>query len=374
MTVSSASATVIDACDGCLRRTDLLAGVAARLDIEWRRRRNRARVLALPDAVLLELDPSAGILRRYESFRPAAARAAVTAAGLSALCRCGSRYPDRLRELEDPPAVVHVAGGLCALYEPDSVGIVGARRATAYGLEVSRELGRALSTVGVPVISGLALGVDSAAHAGAVEGTAAPVAVLAGGADVPYPARMRTLHARVVRRGCVISELPPGFGAHRWCFVARNRLIAALSAVTVVVEAAERSGSLTTADFAAQLGRTVGAVPGPVTSPLSAGTNALIESGAALIRDARDVVEHLSMAPAPEQPPDVSGAEVELGELARRVLAGIEAGDDTLSALAPVGEDAGRVLGALTELELAGLVRRHFGGRYVRVPAVARGL
>lgn len=358
---------MVDACDACLRRTDLLAGIAARLDIEWRRRRSRARVLALPDEVLLELDPTGEALRRHEAFDPAAAQAALQQSGLSALCRCGSRYPDRLRELEDPPAVLHVAGRIAALYDPESVGVVGARRATAYGLEVARSLGRSLSAAGVPVVSGLALGVDSAAHAGAVEGAAAPVAVLAGGADVPYPARMRTLYARVVRSGCAVSELPPGFGAHRWCFVARNRIIAALSAVTVVVEAAERSGSLTTADFAAQMGRTVGAVPGPVTSPLSAGTNGLIESGAALIRDAGDVVEHLSGVLLVEPVGVTSPPRPELDPIQRRVLERVAGGRDTLARLVTTTDDPREVLAALTALELAGQVRRCFGGRYVPI-------
>lgn len=354
----------VDACDACLRRTALIAGIAGRLDVEWRRRRGLARVLALPDDVLLELDPTRAAAERHHRFNPTRARDAVIAAGLSAVCRCSARYPDRLRELEDPPAVLHVAGSPSALYEIDSVALVGARRATSYGLEVARGLGRGLARAGVPVVSGLALGVDAAAHSGAVEAGAAPVAVLAGSADVPYPARMRSLYGSVVSRGCVVSEMPPVFGAHRWCFVARNRIIAALSGVTVVVEAAIRSGSLSTADFAGQLGRTVAAVPGPVTSPMSAGTNALLAEGAALVRDGRDVVELLSSETRWEE-----GDAVEVGALEprlRRVLAEVESGRGTLGELTHLGVDPQTLLAALTELELTGLVTRHFGGRYVR--------
>ena len=189
---------------------------------------------------------------------------------------------------------MHVAGRAEALETEPAVAIVGARRGTAYGLEVARGFGGALTAAGVSVVSGLAIGVDSAAHVGALERPgAAPVAVLAGGADVPYPASKRRLHAAVAARGCVVSELPPGFNAYRWCFVARNRLIAGLADLTVVVEATERSGSLTTADFAEQLGRPVGAVPGPVTSRFSSGTNLLLAAGAAVVRDARDVLDHL---------------------------------------------------------------------------------
>ncbi len=354
----------VDACDACLRRTALIAGIAGRLDVEWRRRRGMARVLALPDDVLLELDPTGAAHQRHRRFDAPRARDAIIAAGLSALCRCSARYPDRLRELDDPPAVLHVAGAPSALYESDSVALVGARRATPYGLEVAGGLGRGLARAGVPVVSGLALGVDAAAHAGAIEGSAAPVAVLAGSADVPYPARMRGLYGQVVSNGSVVSEMPPGFAAHRWCFVARNRIIAALSSVTVVVEAAIRSGSLSTADFAAQLGRTVAAVPGPVTSPLSAGTNALLAEGAVLVRDGRDIVEQLASEPrwVDADPAEVAGLEPRL----RRVLAEVESGHGTLADLAHLGVDPQTLLAALTELELTGLVTRHFGGRYAR--------
>ena len=365
MTGSAPASPSVDACDRCLRRTDLLAAIAGRLDVEWRRRRGLAAVLALSDEVLLSLDASGAAHRRYRSFSAGRARTAVEVAGLSALCRCSARYPDRLRDLGDPPAVIHVAGHVGALYDFDSVGLVGARRATAYGLEVARRLGRGLSAAGVPVVSGLALGVDAAAHAGAVEGRAAAVAVLAGGADVPYPARMRALYARIAERGCVVSEMPPGFVARRWCFVARNRIIAAGSAMTVVVEAAVRSGSLSTADFAAQLGRTVAAVPGPVTSPLSAGANALIAEGAVLVRDGRDVLDHLPAAGSVHWP-DGDDALRDLGPRQRGVLAAIESGRDPLAEASAAGGDCSEVLAALTELELAGLVVRDFGGDYVR--------
>lgn len=354
----------VDACERCLRRTDLLAAVAGHLEVEWRRRSGVAAVLSVPDEVLLALDASGSASRRYRSFSPMRARAAVDAAGLIALCRCSARYPDRLRDLADPPAVIHVAGNVGALYEADAVGIVGARRATAYGLEVARRLGRGLTVAGIPVFSGMALGVDAAAHGGAVEGRGAPVAVLAGGADVPYPARMRSLHAQVARLGCVISEMPPGFRARRWCFVARNRIIAAGSAITVVVEAAVRSGSLSTADFAAQLGRTVAAVPGPVTSALSAGTNALIAEGAVLVRDGRDVLDHLSSAGAVVWP-DGEQLVRDLPPRLRAVLAAVEAGRDPLLASVRAA-DCADVLAALTELELAGLVVRNFDGGYAR--------
>jgi DNA processing protein len=246
------------------------------------------------------------------------------------------------------------------------VAIVGARRATPYGLEVSRSLGRGLTSAGLPVVSGMALGIDSAAHAGALEApaAAAPVAVLAGGAETPYPARMRGLHARLIEAGAVVSEMPPGFTAHRWCFPARNRIIAALSTITIVVEAATKSGSLITADLATDLGRVIAAVPGPVTSRYSAGANELLHAGAAVIRDPRDVLDLAFGADAPPLPPPAPVTPLDPAQ--RRVLDAVERGDGTLAELASTMDEAQAASRTLSELELLGLVRRGFGGRYVR--------
>jgi DNA processing protein len=353
----------VNACDDCLRRTDLIAALAGRLQIEFKQRTAPGRVLALRDDELLALAGQAGVRRRYASFDAAAARSRAAAAGLVAVCRCGSAYPDRLRELADPPAVLHVLGSVAALASEDMVAVVGARRASSYGLEVARALGRGLSAARVPVVSGLALGVDSAAHAGALEAPGSTIAVLAASAHVAYPARGWRLHAAVAERGAVISELPPGVEGQRWCFIARNRIIAALGAATVVVQATERSGSLTTADFAAELGRAVGAVPGPVTSRLSAGVHGLIQSGAPLIRDAADTLELLASATgrvfAEREVPRVA-----LTPPLQRLLEAVEDGRGALTELATTPEEARGALAGLGELERLGLVRRGFDGRW----------
>jgi DNA processing protein len=211
----------------------------------------------------------------------------------------------------------------------------------------------------------MALGIDSAAHAGALAAPAgaAPVAVLAGGAETAYPARMRGLHARLIEAGAVVSEMPPGFTGHRWCFPARNRIIAALSTVTIVVEAATRSGSLITADLAADLGRGVAAVPGPVTSRASAGANELLHAGAAVIRGPRDALELVGGPDAPRPEP---GPLPPLRPAQRRLLDAVEQGRGTLAELAHTMDEAQTASRTLSELELLGLVRRAFGGRYVR--------
>lgn len=364
------SASGHDACDACLRRTDLVAALAGRIEIEWRRRSGVARLLALGDQELVDWAGDAGVARRHAAFDAAAARRRIETAGLVADCRCAPGYPAALLELPDPPAVLHRTGGR-GRPGAQAVAIVGARRASAYGLEVAAALGRGLAASGLTVVSGMALGVDSAAHAGALE-AGATVAVLAGGADVPYPASKRALHRRIAQAGTVVSEMPPGFPPYRWAFPARNRLIAALSLATVVVEGGERSGSLITADFAGDLGRPVGAVPGQVTAAGSAGPNLLIKSGAELVRGARDVLDLLFGVGAPAAPaaarPDGeprNGA-ADLPDRLRRLLERVEGGPASVGDLASSAEEARRVAADLGDLELRGLIRRTFGGRYVR--------
>lgn len=360
------------ACDICLRRTDLIAALVGRIDVERRRSGRRlGAVLARPDAQLLALDPTGGAIRRYRRFDPEAARKRIVAAGLQASCACDRDWDGehRLSDLHDPPAVLHASSHACLteIAAEPAVAIVGARRASAYGLEVAYGLARGLARGGVPVISGMALGVDSAAHTGCLDGGGRTLAVLAGGADVPYPRSRQQLYRRIRGSGAVISELPPGQHAARWCFPARNRLIAALATVVVVVEAAGRSGSLITADFAEQLGRGVAAVPGPITARLSDGVNALIRHGAAPVRHLQDLVDELLGAGAElPTPARAAGESPSLDPQLLRLLDAIEGGRATLAALVHAQDQIGFTLLRLAELERRGLIRREGGGRYVR--------
>lgn len=379
------TAANLDACRACLRRADLVAALSGRIEVEWRLRRGRPQILGLSDAELLEWGRDPDVVRRYEDFDAGFAADRLIAAGLGALCRCSARFPEPVRELPDPPAVLHFAGD-AGLLAGDGVAIVGARRASAYGLEVARALARGLASAEVAVVSGMAMGIDHAAHAGALDAGGPTVAVLATGADRPYPARSRELHRRIAATGCVVSELPPGTEPRRWAFPARNRLIAALAAGTVVVEGCERSGSLITADFAVELGRFVGAVPGQVTARLSAGPHALLKAGAEPVRGAEDVLDLLhgagfggtggpvvvgvggrspllreAASPAP-----VAAVPADLDARSRAVLEKVERGAGTLAELAADPAEGLEVVRALGELELRGLVRRVFGGRYVR--------
>jgi len=353
------------ACDRCLRRAWLLARLAPRIEHVRHERRVLRELLALTDERLFAaLDADGSAAAWFEQLEGAALRAQVAPAGLTTTCRHRAGYPDRLRELADAPRALFVAGDAALLARP-AVAVVGTRRASADGLEIARGLGRGLAAAGLVVVSGMALGVDSAAHAGALEIGGATVAVLAAGADVAYPHSKRSLHRAIVEHGCVVSELPPGSRPFRWCFPARNRIIAALGAMTVVVEAAERSGSLITAEVAADLGREVGAVPGPPTAWRSRGANALLRDGAALIRDATDVLDAVLGVERPllATPEPTAGLDARLGSLLRSVAEG----RDTLAALAGAPDQVEATLTALTELELLGILRRAPGGRYVVV-------
>ncbi|MBW3653767.1 MAG: DNA-protecting protein DprA [Actinobacteria bacterium] len=219
--------------------------------------------------------------------------------------------------------------------------------------------------VKMTVISGMALGIDAAAHAGALEVGGPTITVLAGGADVAYPASKRSLHRELVRTQAAISEMPPGFKPFRWCFPARNRIIAGLASMTIVVEATQRSGSLITADLAQELGRAVGAVPGPVTGERCAGSNALLRDGAVVIRDAQDALDEalgigVATALAGRRPDD-------LAPPLRALLRRVEEGRNTVSSLAATPAEAQHAIAALTELELLGFLRRGPGGHYVRL-------
>lgn len=306
--------------------------------------------------------------RRFERFRRGfderAYRSALAGRGLHFLGRSEKTYPPLLRELHDPPPGLFLRGGADAeLLRRTSVAIVGARACSSYGSQVARLLGRELAAAGLVVLSGLARGVDGEAHRGALEAGGATVAVLGCGVDRDYPAVHAQLAARIAERGLVVSEYAPGVEPAPWRFPARNRIIAGLAAATVVVEARERSGALITGDFALEAGREVFAVPGEITSTLSAGTNALLRLGATPLTSAADVLESLGID-APTAPV------LEVSERATRVLSLVVAGAAGVDDLVRGTDlDAAAVATALAELELAGAVAEAEGlYRAVRRP------
>lgn len=300
--------------------------------------------------------------------------AAILPAGVETVRRRSVGYPPALEESPGAPRTLYVLGGaerLARLTAAPVVAIVGSERATDYGMEMARSLARGLAVSGVTVVSGFANGIPAAAHAGALESAGPTVTVMAGGVDVVAPANRRGLYERVIESGCALAQAPCGVKQRAWSTIVRARTVAALAALTIVVEAEERPQDLRVADFARALGRTVAALPGRVTSPASRGTNALLVQGAPLVRGASDALDLLyEVSPGEHDAPSLpSGLRPGL----RAILERVGDGADTPGKLAGAGEDPGETLSALAELELMGLLGRGDGGRYVPRQSLAGG-
>jgi DNA processing protein len=363
------------ACGKCLRRSWLIGSLAGHLDTAVSDTPgNRAReVLALPNEELARAmagGKAASFIDRAASRDLERMRSAISGAGAWASCRHHELYPGALLELGDAPAVIFGRGDpglLAGLSREETVTIVGSRRPSGYGRDVARSLGRDVGGTGLAVVSGMAMGIDSCAHEGALEGGGVTIAVLGTGVDVPYPVRSTRLYDEIVERGLVIGELPPGTLARRWTFPARNRIMAALGSMTVVVEARQRSGSLITAEMAQDLNREVGAVPGRVGASPAAGTNGLLHEGAHLIRDAQDVLDALVGTGAGRVIRSRTGPSLD-ADLAG-VLDLVERGAGSADALARAASmEPGTLAAALVRLELSGYVRSDSAGRYERTP------
>ena len=272
-------------------------------------------------------------------------------------------YPPRLLQLADPPPRLFVKGRLDLLSRP-AIAVVGSRNASAQGVANAEAFARALSDAGLTVVSGLALGIDTAAHRGGLAGISSSIAVLGTGADLVWPARNRDLAHSLAAQGALVSEFPLGTRPLPGNFPRRNRLISGLALGCLVVEAATDSGSLITARFAAEQGAEVFAIPGSIHSPLSKGCHALIKQGAKLVESAGDILEELRLpAPSPAAP-----AELPADARARRLLdaLGYDACDlDTLAGRSglPIGE----LTALLTQLELDQHVAALPGGLYQRL-------
>ncbi len=306
--------------------------------------------------------------------------AAAEAAGARPLASCEAAYPPRLAALADPPPLIYVLGDVARLAAP-AVAVVGARNASASAIRYTQRLARDLAGGGLLVASGLARGIDTAAHAGALEASSngGTVAVLAGGVDVVYPAENQALYEDIIAQGAVISEMPPGTRPQARHFPRRNRLVSGLALGVAVIEAAERSGSLITARLALEQGREVFAVPGSPMDPRCRGSNQLIRQGATLIQDADEVLEAIGpmiqqpalwegpsedgrgyVAPDTAQPDSHANDDISRQRLTALLGSAPVAVDDLirLSELTPA-----LVITILLELELAGRLDRHAGNR-----------
>jgi DNA processing protein len=301
-----------------------------------------------------KIDPlSASVMRELRAASPAfvAKRKSAGDQWSPVIWRRGDiAYPPSLGDLAVPPEQLYALGDPAMLDAP-RVAVVGTRDPTAYGLRMTRAIVAGLARAGVCIISGMARGIDAAAHRAALEVGGRTVAVMGTGIDVPYPVGHRELHQILAERGLVVSEYGSGVRAQRGAFPRRNRIIAALAPVTIVVEAGARSGALNTAGQALELGRTVAAVPGPIDSPQSTGTNELIRDGAAVIAAVGDALS-LAGVDAPSRPRDL-----ELEARESLVWDALGAGGldvDTLCNRSNL--PARECLAAVTTLEILGLV------------------
>lgn len=363
----------MSACESCLRRAWLLAKLGARLDYRSRRLDFFWDLLSLPDRQLID---AIGGRRRpelhaaYESFAADVPAQGVGPARAQTVCRHDEAYPSRLREDPLAPCMLSVIEGLSRLrgmLNDTVVAIVGTDRATDYGMEAARSLARGLAASGITVASGLSGGIPIAAHSGALEVGGATLTVMASGVDHCSPAHARPLYRRLVNDGCAISELPLGYKTRCWSALARARTLALLCDLAIVVEADHDPYELACADLAQRRKVPVAAVPGRISSPASRGCHELILRGAALVRDARDVLELLyGQGRAPLGATDRQ--ERLADALEPRLVATFErigAGCDTLERLTATDLPRDQIVTAVAELELRGLVVRGDGGRYV---------
>ena len=274
------------------------------------------------------------------------------------------RYPQLLRETPDPPPVLYARGRVELLRLP-ALAIVGSRNASAQGMRNAESFARALSANGICIVSGLALGIDAAAHRGALQEAGSSIAVLGCGIDVIYPRRNAELFETLAASGLLLSEFGLGTPPLSGHFPRRNRIIAGLSRGCLVVEAALASGSLITARIAVDMGRDVFAIPGSIHSPLSKGCHRLIKQGAKLVDDVADILDELGIARAAIRP---QSAAPELDPEEARVLNAMGHDPCEFDALvARTGMAVDRVMAILTQLELAGRVSRSAQGGYVRL-------
>jgi len=282
--------------------------------------------------------------------------------GVGIVTLADPEYPQALRETPTPPLALYIKG---KRHPADSAGvaIVGTRRCTSYGRLVARKLATELAERGVTVISGMAPGVDTAAHQGALA-AGRTVAVLGTGLGKPYPAGSESMMERIAARGAVISEYPWDTPGASWTFPRRNRLIAGLARAVVVIEAPSRSGALITVERALEQGKEVCAVPGPITSEASAGSNRLLQEGARLVVSVEDILEELGGVGKQFQQPPLplltDGAQAVYDVLGQEML-------DTSQLVDHTGLSHAEVAQALVELQLAGLVEEQPGRRYARL-------
>ncbi len=275
-----------------------------------------------------------------------------------------SDYPQSLTQLDRPPDPLYTIGNesLLELAPNRLVAIVGTREASSYGVRITAALAEAFAEAGIGVVSGLARGIDAAAHRAALDAGGKTIAVMGTGVDIPYPVGHRALHSEIAQRGLIVSENEPGMSAMPGCFPRRNRIIAALARVTIVVEAPFKSGAVNTATHALDQGRVVAAVPGPIDSPRSAGSNLLIRDGAVMLNSVNDALMLYGLTQGKKgEGPTLTNLESIIWEALADGSAPVEA------LVSRAGLTIRQTLEGIARLELNGMVRQHQNGSIERI-------
>ncbi|HOV78752.1 MAG TPA: DNA-processing protein DprA [Bacillota bacterium] len=308
----------------------------------------------------------AGVLKRRSEIDLAEEVSRLEKRGIQFVVHTDPAYPENLLKIFDPPPVIFVRGTM----KPDdslAVAVVGTRKPSPYGRAVAEKITRDLAAVGITVVSGMARGIDTAAHVGALSGGGRTIAVLGCGPDVAYPRENSGLMERIARQGAIVSEFPPGSPPESWHFPVRNRIISGLSLGTLVVEAAERSGALITADYALEQGRDVMAVPGSITSTLSRGPHRLIKQGARLVEGTGDILDEIGLEKIFPLPGPEGEGTVKMSEDERAIYGHLAYDPVSLDELIiRSGLLPQKVMAALMYLELKGLTRQLPGKLYAR--------
>lgn len=314
---------------------------------------------------ILDFKTASTFIQFRRHFKPDSILSQLSKKNIQVITLKDKSYPKHLASISDPPICLYVKGSIDVLTHSMEkyFAIVGTRRATSYGLHVAKNFAQKLVSYGFAIVSGMALGIDSAAHWGAIEGGGKTIAVLGCGVDVVYPPSNRKLYDLIIEKnGAVISEFPPGHTVLPGLFVARNRIISGLSRGVLVVEGAEDSGALTTARHAGEQGRDVFAPPSPITSNLSKAPNLLLKQGARLATDVSDILDEYNIGTTTQKKQDILQS---VDGLARQILQLLleeaASADDLKIALKKPLEE---ILNALTLLEINGIVAKNEEGKF----------
>ncbi len=314
---------------------------------------------------LMPLKLAEGFIIFRSKFNPSKELEALKKKDIQVVSREDKKYPSQLKNISDPPICLYCKGNLNEIdfINDYFIGIVGTRSPTPYGIQITKKFGGELSRAGIIIVSGMATGIDTAAHKSALESEGKTIAVLGCGVDIVYPAINRRLYEDIIQdKGLVISEFPPGRMALKGFFVARNRIISGLSRGVLIIEGLKDSGALITARYAAEQGKEVFASPGPITSPLSQAPHLLLKQGAKLVTSVEDIYEELGLRLMPKKKENI---ELQLNDQEREIFQALQKEALLIDDIAlQIHQPIHQVLNTISLLEIKGVIEKNSEGKY----------